>query len=233
MPHRKRSHLKRNVEVAVAATLILVIAVAAAMYYASNQKNQASIAALKVGDTFTYNLTGSSVLGDPNATTPQELLQYNDTDHYQVTVTSISGTQVTLTCLWQFTNGTQISSQQIIDLSNGACSDATGFSYLYPANLNVNDLLYPGETSGLIVNSTTTQTFANATRTANCWSVETEAVNTGDQTMNTMRSDYMAVYFDKQTGMLDKLTRIDFFTNPEIEIIITWQLTSSNVWAVQ
>ena len=48
-----------------------------------------------------------------------------------------------------------------------------------------------------------------------------------------MREDYLGVYFDKQTGMLESLTNIQFYTNPEIEITISWQLTSSNVWAVQ
>jgi hypothetical protein len=48
-----------------------------------------------------------------------------------------------------------------------------------------------------------------------------------------MRNDFITVYFDKQTGMLDNLTRIEFFTNPQIELITTWQLDSSNVWAVK
>jgi hypothetical protein len=127
----------------------------------------------------------------------------------------------------------KIKTAQAIDLATGAYADPTGFCYLYPSNLNVNDRLYPQGTSGLVVNGTSTQKFANSTRATNYWSTEDQFINTGDQTLNTMRDDAIGVYFDKQTGMLDKLTRIEFFTNPEIELIINWQLTSSNVWSIQ
>lgn len=58
-------------------------------------------------------------------------------------------------------------------------------------------------------------------------------VDTADQTGNTARYDYISVYFDRQTGMLVQLTRIEFFTNPEIQLTTTWQLVGSNVWEVQ
>jgi hypothetical protein len=187
---------------------------------------------LLVGDTFTYKLTGSTVLGSDGAVTPQEFMQYNDTNYYQVKVTAIQGNQVTLETLWQFKNGTQATNPQVIDLSTGSCAELGGFTYLYPANLNVSDQLYPQETSKLIVNSTSTQQYAHSTRTTNYWATEDEFLDTADQTGNTVRYDYIAVTFDKQTGMLDQLTRIEFFTDPEIQLTTTWQLSSSNVWEV-
>lgn len=236
MTRRKHQHLIRSTGIAIAVIVIILIAAVAAFYSGMNpQKAQTSTAnpTLNVGDTFTYKLAGSSVLGSADAVTPEEFMQYNNTDYYQVTVTGINGSQVSIDTTWQFNNGTQITSPQIIDLSTGASADLTGFRYLYPSNLNVTDLLYPKETSGLIVNSTSTQKFANSSRVTNYWSIDNQFVDTSDQTGNTMRDDFIAVYFDKPTGMLDKLTRIEFFTNPEIELTITWQLTSSNVWAVQ
>ena len=236
MTHRKHQHLIRSTGIVIAVIVIILIAAVAAFYSGMNsQKAQTSTTnpALNVGDTFTYKLAGSSVLGSTDAVTPEEFMQYNNTDYYQVTVTAINGSQVFIDTTWQFNNGTQITSPQVIDLTTGSSADPTGFSYLYPSNLNVTDLLYPKETSGPIVNSTSTQKFANSSRATNFWSIDDQFVDTSDQTGNTMRDDFIAVYFDKPTGILDKLTRIEFFTNPEIELTITWQLTSSNVWAVQ
>jgi len=226
----------RNVAVAVSVLVIVSVALAAVYFSSVNsQKSQASAAdqALSVGDTFTYKLTGSTVLGNSDVVTPIEFMQYNNTDYYQVTVTKISGTQVWLDTEWHFNNGTQVASVQIIDLSTGTCADLTGFVYLYPSNLTVSSPLFPFGTSGLSVNSTSVQKFSNCRRAIDCWSTEDQFVNSADQTGNTMRYDFINVNFDKQTGMLIDLTRIEFFTNPEIELTINWELTSSNVWQVK
>ena len=235
MTPRKRHHLIRNIGITIAViVIILIVAVTAFHFWMDSQKAQTSVnPALKVGDTFTYKLNGSSVLGSADAVTPEEFVQYNNTEYYQVTVTKINGSQVAIGTRWQFNNGTQISGMQVVDLSTGASADPTGFDYLYSSNLNVNDKLYPKETSGLSVNSSSTQKFANSSRATNYWAIESNFINTSDQTGNTMRNDFIGVYFDKQTGMLDKLTRIEFFTNPQILLTINWELTSSNVWVVQ
>ncbi len=219
--------------------MIVLIAVAAFYYglnakqtVASTQDTSESNSHLSVGDTFTYKLKGSTVLGSTDVETPSEFMQYNNTNYYQVVVTGINGTQVSLDTLWQFKNGTQTKSTQIIDLLSGRIADISGFSYVYLPNLNVSDLLYPKGTVKLIVNGTSTQTFGNSSRSTDNWSEEDQFIDRSDPTGNTMRDDFISVYFDKQTGMLDNLTRIEFFTNPQIELITTWQLASSNVWAV-
>jgi hypothetical protein len=256
MTTRKNLHLNRNIEIAVAVIVIMLIALVAGFYSGLFDRvstpTPTSLSGaplqtltptptngtvlqgdkLNVGDIFTYKLTGVSVLGSADAVTPDELLQYNNTDYYQVTITGINGSTVSLDTLWRFNNGTEVTSPQIIDISNGAKADPNGFWAIYASNLNVNDLLHPKGTDGFIVNSTGTQTFATSRRVRNYWSIESQFVDTNDPTGNTMRDDFMGVYFDKQTGMLDSLTHIEFYTNPEIELIITWQLTSSNVWAV-
>ena len=236
MPKRKKSHLQRNIGITVVAILIILATVVVALQYSPRQMAtpvSSSGLPLTVGDIFTYNLTGSAVLGSSDVQIPTEFLQYNDTEYYQVTITSINGTQVFLNDVWEFKNGTQVTSPQIIDLSTGSNVDPTQFCYVYPANLSVSDPLYPDGNSGLIVNSTSTLRFGTSSRTTNYWSTEDEYVDTSDQTGNTLRSDFISVYFDKETGILDKLTRIEFFTNPQIELTINWQLESSNAWNVQ
>ncbi len=243
---KERLDLSRNIWIVGAVILIMLIAVVAG--FSSGLFNHVlpntpttptstpfsrSGNNLNVGDTFTYKLTGSSVVGSADVITPAYLSQENETDYYKVTITGINGTHVSLNTLWQFLNGTQVTSSQIIDLSTGIVSDPNGFWAVYTPNLNVNDLLHPNGSDNLIVNSTDTQRFASSTRTRNFWSTEKQSVDTNDPSGNTMRDDYLGVYFDKQTGMLESLTNIQFYTNPEIEITITWQLTSSNVWVVQ
>ena len=239
MPRRKNSHSKRYAIVAVAVIMIILASLAVFYYRINTNKTSASTpnpsisnSPLAVGDTFTYKLKGSTVVGSSDVVTPNEFMQYNNTNYYQVTVTGINGTQVYLDTLWQFNNGTQTNSAQIIDRSTGRFADPNGFSYLYLSNLNVSDLLYPEGTNKLIVNSTSTQTYVNFSRATNCWSEADQFIDSSDPTGNTMRNDFITVYFDKQTGILDNLTRLEFFTNPQIELITTWQLTSSNVWAV-
>jgi len=239
MPRRKKSHSKRYAGVVFAVIIIILVAVAF-FYFTLNSKqtststaNPAPNVPLAVGDTFTYNLKGSAVVGSSDVVIPNEFMQFNNTNYYQVTVTGINGTQVSLETLWDFNNGTQTDSAQIIDLASGRFADPNGFCYLYLSNLNVSNLLYPQGTEKLIVNSTSTQEFVNSSRATNCWSEEDQYVDTSDSSGNTIRDDLVTVNFDKQTGMLDNLTRVEFFTNPQIELITTWQLDSSNVWAVR
>ena len=237
MTPRRNRHFARKVGITVLAIMIILVVVFVAMSGVIFPKAQAPVvltsSTLSVGDSFTYKLAGYSVLGSPDAVTPVEFLKYNNTDYYQVNVTSIKGSQVSLETVWQFTNGTKIDSPQVIDLSTGATADLSGFIYLYSPNLNVSQPLYPQENSGLVVNSTSTTKFADSNRGTDYWSIEDEYVNTGDQTGSTLRNDFIGVYFDKSTGILDKQTRIEFFTNPAIELTITWDLVSSNVWTAQ
>ena len=235
MTRRKHRHFQRNVGLASLIIVVLIAVVIVSGVFSPKAQSPVELAssALSVGDSFTYKLAGYSVLGSQDAVTPAEFMQYNDTDYYQVNVTSISGDQVSLETVWQFRNDTQIISPQVIDLSTGASADPNGFTYLYSPNLKVTQPLYPKESSGQIVNSTSTTKFALSTRATNYWSIEDEYINTADKTGNTFRNDFVGVSFDSSTGMLDKLTRIEFFTNPAIELTITWQLASSSVWAVQ
>jgi hypothetical protein len=234
MAPSKNPHFQRNVGIAAIMITVIAISTLAIVFTqtpepTSDTTNQVG---LNVGDTFSYKLTGSAVLGNPDATIPEGLSQYNDTDYYQVTVTAINGTQVLLSTTWKFNNGSQITRPQIIDLSTGARVDPNGFWAIYYSDLNVKDLLHPRGTDGLVVNGSDTQIFGNVTRARNYWITESQFVNASDTSGNTMRDVYVGVYFDKQTGILEKLTHIEFFTNPEVELIITWELTGSSVWNV-
>jgi hypothetical protein len=186
-----------------------------------------------VGDYFTYSITGSSDLESLDATVSPGFDQYNQTDYFKVTITSVTGSNVSIDTLWAFKNGTQVSGQQTIDLSNGQESVTNGFWAIYSSNLKVGNLLRPTGTDKLTVNMTDTKAYADSSRQRNFWFIENEFFDVNDPTHNTLRDDYTGVYFDKQTGMLETLNNISAFNNPLKTEAITWKLVSTNVWAVQ
>ncbi len=225
---------KSNNKVYAAVILLVILAIsAAAVVYVVNQHpaSQPVNVGVKVGDTFYYNLTGTSVLFDTEATTPAYLYQYNNTNYYQVTITGINGSTVDFDTLWTFTNGSApIANQEWVNIATGANSG--DFWAIYPANLNVNNLLSPKGYDGLIVNSTTTETYTASTRTTNFWSIDNIFTDTNDPTGSTQQQNYIQVYFDQPTGILTSLTNLIEYNNPAYNLVITWQLNSTNVWTV-
>jgi hypothetical protein len=211
--------------------LVVIIAASIAIIYATQIPDQPITVGLNVGDTFTYNLKGTSSLG-LGATLPGYFNQYNDTDYYKVTITNVNASEVTITTEWKFLNGTQINGQQVIDLSTGSKSDPDGFWAVYAANLKVNDLLRPKGFDGVKVNMTDTQTYATSMRTRDFFSMENEFYDITDPTHNTLRYDFTSVYFDQQTGILETLTNYQEYNNPQMVLVITWRLVSSSVWEV-
>jgi len=222
-------------KVLIAISLVVILAVASAAFvYVSTQNSSASkpvVPGVHVGDTFTYSLTGDSILFDTEAVTPASLYYYNETSYYEVIITAVDGYTVAFNTIWAFTNGTSIQNSGWINLETGNYSG--NFWAIYPPNLTVNDRLYPKEeNTALIVNSTGSQQFAAGNRTANYWSIENEFTNPSDPTGSSTMVSLIDVYFDKQTGMLDYLDDAQDYNNPQYNIIIIWQLTNSTVWNV-
>ena len=110
-------------------------------------------------------------------------------------------------------------------METGNYSYSGGFWAIYPPNLNVKNPLYPKEeNTALIVNSTGSQPYSTGNRTANYWHFSANLNNENDPTGSTTRVNFVEVYFDKQTGMLDYLDNVQEYNNPEYNILITWNL---------
>ena len=227
---KKQRGISNKVYFAIILLVVLIVATAAIIY--ASQPTQGPLkVGVNVGDTFTYSIKGTSNLG-LGATLPDYFNQYNDTDYYKITVTDINTSQITIAAEWKFLNGTSINDQQTIDLATGLKTNQNGFWAIYPANLNVNDLLRPQGADNVRVNMTDTQTYATSTRSLNFFSMENEFFDVNDPTHNTLRYDYIGVYFDKPTGMLETLTNYQEYNNPQMVLVITWKLVSSSVWDV-
>jgi len=228
MTYVKKSKFKRN----LAILLILIVAIAGvAAAYAVLSVKPVEVG-VKVGDTFTYSLQGTSTLTDANATETPGFYQYNQTDYYKITITAVNGTNVSLDTVWKFLNGTEVSAQQTIDIANGDKSDEYGFWALYPANLEKTDLLRPKGFDGYIVNNTDTMTYTSGVRGRCYWFINNQFFDIRDTTQSTLMYDYRQIFFDKETGMRTSFTNYQFYNNPEMQQVITWKLVDTSVWQV-
>ena len=228
--------MSKKVYIAIFLLIVLIAASGAIVYYAAQTTpvKEVVVPGIHVGDTFTYNIHGASTSISPAAVEPAGFSQYNDTDYYKVTITDVNGSTVSMDSLWRFTNGTEKNYQQTINLANGLQTNPnTGFWALYAPNLNKNDPVRPSGTDGLIVNSTDTKTYADSTRQRDCWSIQNDFFDVSDPTYSTYQRKITTVYFDRTTGMLDTLSDVQQYNNPAMNIVVTWKLVSSSVWAVQ
>lgn len=224
---KKPSHKKLYLSIAL--IVVLVTASAAAVYFASIPKPIK--VGVEVGDTFTYSILGLSVLG-VNVTTPEDFYQYNNTQYFKVTVEDIQNKTVTLATQWKFTNGTELTADQKINIGNGDKSDPNGFWAIYPSNLAVNDLLRPEGFDGVTVNATDSKLYSSGERTTDFFWVANEFFDTNDPTRSTYRYDYVGVNFDQQTGMMVSMQNWQEYNNPQYRLVTLYTLTNSTVWAV-
>jgi hypothetical protein len=225
---KKSSH--KNLYLVITLIVILVVAVAAAIYASMPPPKRATVG-VQVGDSFTYSITGISTLQSAEATTSPGFEQYNQTDYYRVTITGITDTNVSLSTVWRFLNGTEVNGQQTINLTDGQESVQNGFWAIYSANLKVGDPIRPTD-DRLTVNATDTKTYVDSTRQRNYWFIENQFYDVNDPTRSTLRDDFTAVYFDQVTGMLVTLNNITAYNNPLKTEAITWKLISCSVWNV-
>ncbi len=227
---KKSSHTK--VYIAIILLVVLIVAFAAVIFATQNPSAKAVVVGVQVGDTFTYHLLGTSNLISLAAVETPGFSVYNNTDNYQITVTNVQGTLVSIDTLWAFKNGSSITGSQTIDLSNGNKTEENGFWAIYASNLNVGDLLRPNGYDGVTVNASSTITYADSSRERNYMALGRESYLVTDPTQSTLRYDTTILYFDKQTGMLETLIWVTDYNNPEMSETITWTLVSSSVWAV-
>jgi hypothetical protein len=231
MYYRRKKGPSKYVYLAI--TLIIALAIAFfAIIYVTQSAAAPVIPGVKVGDYFTYKLTGTSTLTDLNAVEPFDFGRYNGTDYFKVTISDVSGTWVSMNTEWHLQNGTTINQKNSIDLSNGNQTDTNGFWAIYTSNLNLNNKVRPTGGDGLIVNQTRPEIYANSTRERCLTYIETAFLDTRDPTQSTWQNRITNIWFDRETGMLDTLTSVEQYNNPRMTLVVLWQLVDTNVWKV-
>lgn len=233
---RKKKGVNKKVIFAIVLLAVIVVAVASVVIFSSQNQSQKNnptgvIVGVKVGDYFTYSLTGEAT-GPVPSTVTTDFSIYNDTSYYKVTVTAINGTTVYLDTDWVFLNGTTVNSPQTIDLASGIMSDQNGFYGLYPADMKVNETIYPHVYQDVWVNGTQPITWSSGVRETNYYTTSSLLYYSLDPTMSTQCSTYDDIAFDKTTGILTSLVAISDYNNPELQTTIIWSLTDTNAWQV-
>jgi hypothetical protein len=189
-------------------------------------KAQTRIPGVYQGNVFTYDVTASWSSNDPNAVVPADLLDINKTEYYQVTITAVSGSEITTQSVWHFTNGTETTSSGTINVETGATTDE-GFWLIAAGNLGVNDRLQTSGPNYFYVNTTVMRDYVGGARETNQLTFTLPGSDVAGDFI-----EYVDYYFDKQTGMLVQLNDAKVYSNPTTTITRFWKIKDSNVWVV-
>jgi hypothetical protein len=223
---------KRSRLILFIAVLLVVIIILAFVIFLGLQSNQI-VPGVKEGDVFTYDIKGFWNSTDPNATLPEAFLQLNMTEWYRITVTEVSGAQVSIDTTWRFNNGTELEGTGYVNVETGINYPTQGFWAIYAANLRAGDQVRPNGPDRSTVNETITREYgASGTRETNRLSLVLEYYDADDPTYSTTWTEYINTNFDRQTGMLVELRDRSVYTNPQQTLTISWKIKESNVWTV-
>ena len=225
---KKRSRLRLIVAVA----LVIVIVLALVIFLVAQATPQGVVPGVKVGDEFVYDIKGFWSSDDPNASITYYFIQLNMTESYKITVTDVNGSKVTISTTWSFTNGTEFTGTNTVNVDTGAVYPSDAFWAIYAANLKENDRARPSGGNQATINETTTRDYASGMRETNLVSLTEQYTDANDPTGTRTWTEIMNTKFDKQTGVLVEFRDISLYTNPSITTNIAWTLKESNVWDV-
>jgi hypothetical protein len=212
--------------------IFVVISIAIVAVVSNPALNQLDVSGLKVGNVFTFSIKGYTEVGEANASAsiPASYSDLNMTEWYRVTITSVSGADITFNTTWHFINGTEYENIGKVNLLTG---EDNGILWaIYPKNLNLNNLVSPQGSDGAIVNETETRTYKSGARETNIITFTQSRVDADDPTLTRSYDEYTYVHFDRATGMLVELRDMQIYNDPEVMLTIDWQLVDSNVWVV-
>ena len=115
-----------------------------------------------VGNKWRYSVTASWSSNDPAATPPSYVVGYNDTRWLEVSITAISGTNITEEMTVNYKNGTEESSGGWIDIDTG---DNSNMTYMITsANLSAGNSLYTSSYATWFINETVPRTYMGDVR---------------------------------------------------------------------
>lgn len=176
------------------------------------------------GDSFKYDLTYFWSSTRYSDAVPASLVSKNQTDYYQVTVDAIAGTSLRLGTVWRFNNGTEITGADLEEVGN---TTATGFIYVYAANLTSGSYLFPSAIDlPFIINNTVFRTYTDEFRSTNYISV-----NRTD--LPGLLYSVMDLYFDKPSGVVVEATLTDVYEDMPYQTFTTHiALKEASLWSI-
>lgn len=192
---------------------------------------QTRIVGVSAGDTFryTYNLDFNQN-NSTDLTLPSYIEQLFDQaktiEWAQLTITNVSGTQVTAQTLLHYNNGTEQTSTQTTDVETGQDNLS---SFIVASNLNQDDPIYPGQTSNTI-NETITRNYPSGSRQINHQSIISNYNVTQDELLGFSMTGFQEqnrqdIYWDKQLGVLVEMSYNMVTQSQTLNANVTMKLT--------
>lgn len=213
----------------VAVLLIVIVIIAAIILATLGSPSSQAVAGVKAGDTFTYGLEGLWESNDPNATISDSVLQANMTESFQVTITNVSDTEISIHTVWRFKNETVLEADSNVDILTGISSG--GFWAIYAANLDQGQDAHASGPEPVTISNTYDKQYLSGKRETNLLSMSAQFQNVDDPSR--VYTDSRVIQFDKETGMLVELRNENVYNSPEKTETIVWELVDSNVWVVK
>jgi hypothetical protein len=179
---------------------------------------------VNVGNTFRYSARSGWTSTDPNAVPPSSLLDVNDSQWVEFTVTAISGTRITGQGTTLYKNGTEITQGAWIDVRTGDGANLTEF--VVSANLTPGDSIYnSADYTDWIINETVSRTYPTGAR-------DTNHLNS---TLSSGTDVYLTSwYWDRSTGVaVEALVGTISQNGPYVTTqLIVFEIISSDLWIV-
>ncbi len=188
---------------------------------------QERVPGISAGDEFTFSQQSYWASNDPIVPIPAGLADINMTDYYRVTITGVSGSNVSTHTKWQFLNGSSIELDGSVSTKTTAYQG--GYWAIIGSNLNQGDRIHPNFQQDMsIINETVTWSYQDYQRQTN--HVTLNFLNEQSDIPNATYTETVDTYFDRQTGALVHLSDIHAYHNPDVVYMVTWQLVSQNAW---
>ena len=184
---------------------------------------------VKAEDYFTYTINTYWTSTNASEPVPADLAQFNSTKSYNMTISNISGANVTTDDIWAFNNGTTKNAVVIQNLDTGNSLYMLGLVKIIGANIEPNDVVYPysSEDYPWKVNYTVSTTYYTSSRDTNVISINYPIEDPFYNTTGTLSFTYL---FDKATGVLVE-ERDETNLLGEHSLLIL-QLSGTNLWQV-
>jgi hypothetical protein len=179
---------------------------------------------VSVGNTFRYSAHSGWTSTDPNAVPASSLLDVNDSQWVEFTVTAISATRITAQGATLYKNGTEITQGAWIDVTTGNGENLTNF--IISANLAPGDSIYnSADYNTWIINETVSRTYQTGARDTNHF----------NSTLSSGTDIYLTSwYWDKSTGvaveaLVGTISQSGSYTTTQL---IVFEIISSGLWIV-
>ena len=178
------------------------------------------------GAVFIWNITASWSSSDEYASIPPELVDMNQTESFEVRVSEVSGSNVTVFWAMYFKNGSDpIADRGFIDVDTGVYYG--GFAAIIAGNLNAGERIHPLGEDTITINETVIRAYESGNRETNHIIIESTNATTGV-------SGRMDWYFDKQAGILVESEETNLSSDASTVTTIRWKLreTNANGWVI-